>query len=127
MKLQIWPDAGLNQGGEDLFVAGVVYPANSEESDMAFTLWKNIYQQKNHDDRIERFRELLSDNMLASGVTDDEIDRFFDYCQPMRELYEGWTEIDDGNITVYITSMKMILRYVFVLDLTRNKRIKYLF
>ena len=100
MKLQIWPDDGLDQGGEDLFVAGVVYPANSEESDMAFTLWKNIYQQKNHDDRIERFRELLSDNMLASGVTDDEIDRFFDYCQPMRELYEGWTEIDDGNITV---------------------------
>ena len=32
MKLQIWPDAGLNQGGEDLFVAGVVYPANSEEN-----------------------------------------------------------------------------------------------
>ena len=59
MKLQIWPDAGLDQGGEDLFVAGVVYPANSEESDMAFTLWKNIYQQKNHDDRIEPSGRML--------------------------------------------------------------------
>lgn len=79
-------------------------------------IWRLLFGKhlsaKNHDDRIERFRELLSDNMLASGVTDDEIDRFFDYCQPMRELHEGWTEIDDGNITVYITSMKMIIRYV---------------
>lgn len=128
MKLQIWPDAGLDQGGEDLFVAGVVYPANSEESDMAFTLWKNIYQQKNHDDRIERFRELLSDNMLASGVTDDEIDRFFDYCQPMRELYEGWTEIDDGNITVYITSMKndTPICFCFRLDKEQTDKISFL-
>lgn len=46
MKLQIWPDAGLDQGGEDLFVAGVVYPANSEESDMAFTLWKTFISKK---------------------------------------------------------------------------------
>ena len=46
MKLQIWPDAGLNQGGEDLFVAGVVYPANSEESDMAFTLLKTFISKK---------------------------------------------------------------------------------
>ena len=128
MKLQIWPDDGLDQGGEDLSVAGVVYPANSEESDMAFTLWKNIYQQKNHDDRIERFRELLSDNMLASGVTDDEIDRFFDYCQPMRELYEGWTEIDDGNITVYITSMKndTPICFCFRLDKEQTDKISFL-
>lgn len=94
-------------------------------------IWRLLLEKhlsaKNHDDRIERFRELLSDNMLASGVTDDEIDRFFDYCQPMRELYEGWTEIDDGNITVYITSMKNDTPICFVLDLTRNKRIKYLF
>ena len=104
MKLQIWPDAGLNQGGEDLFVAGVVYPANSEESDMAFTLWKNIYQQKNHDDRIERFRELLSDNMLASGVT------------------------DDGNITVYITSMKndTPICFCFRLDKEQTDKISFL-
>lgn len=38
MKLQIWPDAGLNQGGEDLFVAGVVYPANSEE-----VIWRLLF------------------------------------------------------------------------------------
>lgn len=128
MKLQIWPDAGLNQGGEDLLVAGIVYPANSEESDMAFTLWKNIYQQKNHDDYIERFRELLSDNLLASGVTDDEIDRFFDYCQPMRELHEGWTEIDDGNITVYITSMKndTPICFCFRLDKEQTDKISFL-
>lgn len=107
---------------------GVVYPANFEESDMAFTLWKNIYQQKNHDDYIERFRELLSDNMLASGVTDDEIDRFFDYCQPMREFHEGWAEIDDGNITVYITSMKndTPICFCFRLDKEQTDKISFL-
>ena len=66
--------------------------------------------------------------MLASGVTDDEIDRFFDYCQPMRELHEGWTEIDDGNITVYITSMKndTPICFCFRLDKEQTDKISFL-
>lgn len=130
MRLQIWPDAGLNQGGEDLFVAGVVYPANCKESDMAFNLWKNIYHQENHDDYRERFRELLSDDLLASGVTDDEIDRFFEECQPMKRqnINDGWIEYDKNkNIVVYLFSNTDTPRCIcFGLDNEQMNKISFL-
>ena len=47
---------------------------------------------------------------------------------PMRELHEGWTEIDDGNITVYITSMKndTPICFCFRLDKEQTDKISFL-
>lgn len=106
MKLEVWPDAGLNQGGYTLNIAGIVYPANSYASDMAWDLWKIVYQQDTTENYKDVFRDLLSDNTLATGITDATIDSFFEESLPMMyRLGDGWIEYDtNGTIAVYLLS-----------------------
>ncbi|MCD7742150.1 MAG: DUF5104 domain-containing protein [Ruminococcus sp.] len=130
MKLEVWPDAGLNQGGGDLPIAGIVYPDNSFANDIAKDLWKIIYQQEYIDNYIEEFRNLLSESLLASGITDDDIDRFLDCCKPMQKqkLDDGWIEFDeDKNITVYLLSNTDIpICVCFGLDKEQTDKISFL-
>ncbi|MCH5325401.1 MAG: DUF5104 domain-containing protein [Eubacterium sp.] len=128
MKLEIWPDAGLNQGGYTLNIAGIVYPDNIYATDMAWNLWKIVYQQDINENHKEVFRDLLSDNTLATGISEDTIESFFEETLPMLyRLGDGWIEYDmNGDIVVYLLANLDTPRYIcFGMDKEQPDKISF--
>ena len=74
------PDKDSNDGSRQVHIAGIITPDISQEHYTLSNLWRIIYHREVSKTKYKDFRELLSDNFLETGITDDDIEDFLVYC-----------------------------------------------
>lgn len=107
MELEVWENEGLDTGGKSSNLVGIVHPGNKAIFDAAWDLYYNIYHSNTpgYDEYIDKFREVLSDNALAAGVSDEDIASLCYEGDPVvaSNRCDGWIKYeDDGRVIVYL-------------------------
>lgn len=103
IKLRILPDEEPAGGGKDLHIAGITTPDIFTEEDVLWELYHVIYHYQNAGDSITGLRDLLSNKLLETGITDDDLKRFLEFTDEMSNYDDGWIEYDEnGKTTTYI-------------------------
>lgn len=123
MRLEVWPDAGLNQGGGCSNILGILYPKNEMIYDTKSVILKFLHTKDMDKDMYEyecqKYREdfynILSDKLLSISDIDNKIDAFLESIPVdiTGSIGDGWIEYDNEKTNVYVEiGSKAVNKYV---------------